>query len=577
MILGGIMNNIDYKNIQTINVNVTKKLLKYISKEIQKEEVLDEIQFFHEDFVDHNLAFNIWLSFDFMDKSGKSFIDKFLDKKGKLLTSNEREILIERNKSNISLFEVIEIDKEFIKVMDLFQHKYHTLWEPDLSAALNENDLIFGRVADLLGAMTFIGDINYLPISARDDFLRETLMDFNELRKTDASLTIQEYLKNNSMELYSIYTNCIYEIMEMEDDINSIFYDELNEFQGYLSVKSKSKRMKKHLLNLVDFFEYYLIERDLSLYDIDGIDFNMFFIEAIENSFILSLDDLNSYISTFKTYLLFLSNKDPIYKEAYKDILNISKSRFQIAKLFKDTDMPFKLDNKLCTALEGYLDDYSLLLTIDFDKLILYILNNPLDLTKTRKHIKRKDLLELNNIFEFYTETNKKAPNQIDFPLIDMFYNFALELNLVTIKSGAMFLTPRGSNYLRLRDEEKYTIFFNYIWDENLISRITGIDNIDRVKEYKSNLFHFLSSLKENVYYKVADILPSVLLDKDFFPNYYPYLQYIKIIEYNLYPNYEIKITSLGKAILNYLNSKNRDTRKSSVISLDYFKNTKQS
>ena len=460
------MNKIDYENIQTININVTKKLLKFISEEIQKEDVLEEIDFFHDDFIDHKLAFNIWLSFDFVDKSGQSFIDKFLKEKGHKLNSNEQDVLRERNKSTLSLFEIVEINDKFIRVIDLFQHKYYSLWEPDLSSALNVDDLVFGRVANLLGSTTFVGDINYLPLSARDTFLREALIDFNDLRKTNPSLTIKRYLKGNSMHLYAIYTNCIFEIMDMEDDINSIFYNELNEFQSYLNAKSKSGSIKKHLLNLMDFFEYYLIENDLSLYDLNEIDLNLFFTQAIKDSFILSMEDLNSYISTFKDYLAFLSNKDPIYKENYKEILNISKSRFQIGKLFEDTDIPFKLDNNLCDALENQLDDSSLLLSIDFDKLILYILNNPLKLTKKRKYIQRKDLLELNNILEFSIVIDKKAPNQGDFPIINMFYDFALDLNLLSIENNVLSLTPRASVYLRLRDEEKYTIFFNYIWDE---------------------------------------------------------------------------------------------------------------
>lgn len=571
------MIKIDYKNIQAINVNVTKKLLKYISEEIQKEDVINQIQLFHSDFIDHNLAFNIWLSFDFVDKNGQSFIDKFLHEKGHILNSSEREILRKRNKSNISLFEIIDMDNEFIKVMDLFKHKYYTLWEPDLSSALNIGDLVFGRVANLLGAMTFIGDINYLPISARDTFLREALMDFNDLRKTHTSLTIEEYLKRNSIHLYTIYTNCIFDIVEMEDDINSIFYDELEEFQSYLKVKVRSGNIKRYILNLVDFFESYLIEQDLSLYDLKDIDLNIFFTQAIENSFILSIEDLNSYISTFKHYLEFLSKKDPMYKEAYRDILNISESRFQIAKLFEHIDIPFKLDHRLCNTIEGYLNDYSLLLTMDFDKLILYILNSPLELTKKRRHIKRRHLLELNNILEFSTDIKGSAPNQVDFPVIDMFYDFALDLNLVSIKGHTLSLNNRGSNYLRLRDEEKYTIFFNYMWDENFISKIANITDMATCKKHKDNLLHFLSTLKENVYYKISDILPTTIIDQNFFSSYYSYLQYVGVIECNLYPNYEIKVTSLGKVILNYLNSINKEKRDFAVINLDCFKKTRQS
>lgn len=571
------MDNIDYEHIQKININVTKKLLKYISNEIQKENLLDEIQLFHNDFIDHKLAFDIWLSFDFVDKNGKSFIDKFLDEKSNTLTLDEMKILIERNKSNISLFEIIDIDKDFIHVIDLFHHKYYTLWEPDLSSALHIEDLIFGRIANLLGSVSFIGDINYLPISARDTFLKEALMDFNSLREEDNSLTITKYLKTNSIKLYSIYTNCIFEIMEMEEDITSIFYDELDEFQGYLKLKSKEVDVKTYISNLIDFFEYYLIDNDLSLYNLDEIDFNIFFHKAIKNSFILSMEDLNSYIATFKSYLGFLSNKDSFYKETYNSILDISKKRFQLIELFNDTAIPFKIDSNLCKILQGYLDDYSLLLTMDFDKFILYILNNPLKLTEKNKHINRKSLLEINNMLEFSIDVSKKTPNQKDFPVIDMFYDFAIALTFVSIENQTLSITENGSNYLRLKDEEKYTMFFDYIWSEDFISKVSNITNIDTLNQYKNDLVEFLSSLKESDSYKISEIIPNALIDQDFFFRYYVYLQYLGIIKYKLYPSYELSITSIGKIILDYLISKNMEKNECCVISLDSFKKIKQS
>lgn len=569
------MNKINYKSIQKLNIDITKQLLKYITKEMQNEDLIDEIQFFHDDFIDHELAFNIWLSFDFIDKNGLSFIDKFLDAKGHLLSAREQEILKERNKSNISLFEVIDIDNEFIRVIDLFEHKYHTLWEPDLSAALNVDDLIFGRVANLLGSVNFIGDINYLPVSARDTFLIESFRDFNDLRKTDPGLTIKEYLKNNSINLYTIYTNCIFEIMEMENDINSIFYDELDEFQSYLNYKFKNLDSNDHISNLIEFFEYYLVEKDLSLSDLDQIDFNQFFSKSIESSFILSIEDLNSYISTFKYYLEFLFKKDSKYKKTYEDILDISSSRFQIAELFKNTEFSFKLDTKFSKVLEDYLDDYSLILTMDFDKFMLYILNNPLKLTEKNKHIKRKNLLEINDLLESPIDVQKKAPNQKDFPKIQFFYNFGLDLKLISIIQDDLSLTTKGYNFLRLKDEEKYIIILNYMWSENFISKITNIDNKNTLNKYKSDLIIFLSSLKENIYYRVSDVLSDTLLNQKFFSIYYPYLQNLKIIEYNLYPIYEIKVTPLGKVILNFLKSKNIDKEKCSIINLNKFKQTK--
>ena len=35
--------------------------------------------------------------------------------------------------------------------------------------------------------------------------------------------------------------------------------------------------IKKYVANLIDFFEYYLADEDLTLYDLDQIDFKIFF------------------------------------------------------------------------------------------------------------------------------------------------------------------------------------------------------------------------------------------------------------------------------------------------------------
>ena len=77
------MQDLTYKQIQKIDKSATKKLLKYISKEIQDESILDKLEFFYPDFGEqkHTLAFNVWISIDFMGKDGKTFIEKFLEEK----------------------------------------------------------------------------------------------------------------------------------------------------------------------------------------------------------------------------------------------------------------------------------------------------------------------------------------------------------------------------------------------------------------------------------------------------------------------------------------------------------------
>ena len=84
-----------------------------------------------------------------------------------------------------------------------------------------------------------------------------------------------------------------------------------------------------------------------------------------------------------------------------------------------------------------------------------------------------------------------------------------------------------------------------------------------------------LSSLSENTNYEIGSILPKFSNNLKFFFASYIYLQYLGIIKCNLYPNYEIKLTSLGKTVLNFLESRNNRKHECSVINLESFKKSR--
>lgn len=571
------MSTLNYKEIQKIEINATNKLLNYISKIVEFEDLLEDIEFFYPDFDDtkNKLAFNIWLSMDFITNSGKTFIAQFLEEKSAELTVNERKILEEKDKSNISLFEVLEIQGESIRVLDLLQNKFYQLRDPELIHIIEREDIILGRVGNLLGHLTFIGDLNYLPSLTKDMFIKQVFIDFNHLRKNMPQLTIREYLKNNSLNLYGIYTNSMLEAMEVEEDTTSDLYDQLDEFEAYLQINSSNKTIRKYITILMDFFEYYLADDDLTLYDLDHMDLNLFFKEAIRDGFIPSQEDLHSYIRTLKEYIGFLSQVDPEYKQAYKNILEISENRFSFIKHFKLTKPIFKIDHSFSSLVSNILNEEALSILMDLDKFILYLIDESLELTKKRKHIKRKNLYEICNILETENFPNKKAPNQKDFPIINLFFKLAVHLGILSIDGNTLSVSKNGSNYIRLRDEEKYTLLFQYIWANDFISRVSFEESRPLIQKLKKDLISLLAPFKENVNYSIATILPSFSGKPDFLFEYYFYLQYLGILKCNLYPNYEIKLTSLGKAIINFLKTKDGKPSKCSVISLQNFKNSK--
>lgn len=568
------MKDLDYDRIQEIEISATEKLLKYISRKIQGKDILDRIEFFYPDFGEyrHKLAFNMWVSLDFLDKDGRTFIERFLAEKSINLTDEERAILQDRKDSRVSLFEVLEIQGENIRIMDLLQNQVHILWEPELVSVLPKGDLIFGRIGSFLDYSAFIGDINYLPDSVKDDFIEETLIDLNILRTNSPHLTMGEYMKKHSINLYKIYTNSVFEAIELEDDIDAMVYDELDEFEAYLQMKSSSLTIKQDISNLIDFFEYYLVDEELTLYDLDQVDLNDFFQLAIEDGFIVSHEDLNSYIATFKKYLKFLSNKDHDYKEVYKAILDISESRFEYMNKLKYVKSPFLIDKSLSNSVSNHLNEDAISIIMDYDKFILYVLDSSLSLTEKNRFIKKKNLLEINEILESNSHMERKASNQRDFPIIDLFYNLSLKLGMVSIDDHTLNITQKGMNYLRLRDEDKYSMFFQYIWNNDFISLVANVDKSKSMESIKNKLIDLLASLEEDRNYEITTVVSKFSAYPRFFFAYYLYLQYLGIIQCSLYPSYEIKVTPLGKKVLAILQERNCKRSKCPVIYLEQYK-----
>ena len=80
--------------------------------------------------------------------------------------------------------------------------------------------------------------------------------------------------------------------------------------------------------------------------------------------------------------------------------------------------------------------------------------------------------MEFDNILDKEHTTNKKQPNQEDFPLVNLFYYISLHLGILVINGSYMTITKKGTQYLRLKTEEKYSLFFQYLWSEDFIQYI---------------------------------------------------------------------------------------------------------
>jgi len=565
-VLEDIMSKLGYEDIQTIQENATKKLIDYINENIKDDRTLETIEFYYPDFDEKKarLAFNVWVSIDYRNSSGKTFIEQMLEDKPDELSTMEKKILMERNKSFISLYEVMDIKNNKIYIKDLLTTKEHVLWDPTTSSLLDKGDFIFGRIGNIISYKGFIGNISFLPASIKDKFVEDVFVDFNRTRFKYPDLTIERYLKLNSINVYRIYTECIYDAIDMgldEEDITAVLYDELDDFEYYLQNHMPRSEIKKHITNLINIFENYFIEHGISLHDINQLDLEIIFSKAIEDGFISTQQELSSYISTFKKYLKFLKNMNPEYKDAYEKILKISKNRFLYIKNRENTAPAFEINRAISNSISHAINESAFDFIMDFERFILYMMSNSIELTKKRKYIKRKDLLELNKIMEISENAVRKTPNQEDFPMLEFFYHFSLDQSLSQIQGESLVTTKKAHQYLRLTDEEKYSLFVQYILSDSFFCLNKRGLNSKVAKSARNNLIEMLSQLKEGIFYKYSEFNIVSIEAYKYVMVYLKYFKLIGLMEYSYYPTFSFSITPLGKLVFNILSSKSKTSR----------------
>ena len=173
------MQRMNYEDLQNIDINATNKLLIYIDSlmDIHKlySEINENFHFFKDE--SSRLAFNSWLTMDYLKKDGHTFIEDFLKVVPSTLNQLERNVLRGKSNSFISLLEIIRVEDEYITVKDLLNNMDYKLWEPKLRGLMKEEEVFLARVGKSLENYRFIGDINYLPISVKPIFMEALLVD----------------------------------------------------------------------------------------------------------------------------------------------------------------------------------------------------------------------------------------------------------------------------------------------------------------------------------------------------------------------------------------------------------------
>lgn len=568
------MNTANYKGLKKIELDVTKKLFKYIYNNVNLNKVMEELDGEYSYFYDteNNIAFNIWLSLDYIHKDGKTFTEKFLEEKSNSLSKKEKKILEERKDSYVSLFEIIKYDKDYVRVKDVLTQKDFSLLEPELPNIIKEGEYVFSRIGKSLDNYNFIGDINYLPLSSKHDFIKDVLRDFNLTRRDYRGLTMKDYLKRFGLNLYKIYDETIFNLIEKEGDLEFYKiseYDEFDEFENYLNLKINENEVLEHINNLSNIVESYFIDNDKAIEDLPHINLKRFFIWSIEDGFIGVKRELISYIKTLKLYFEFLSKKDNSFKSQYEKILKISETPFKYIKKINSYEKSFNIDINLSYYISDMLNSDSLKLLRDFDIFLIYIEGKTLDLTLKKSYIKRDDLLQINNHLESKTKVISKAPNQRDFININFFYHLALELEILTIDNNKLYFNKKAMDYLLLEDSEKYILLFEYLSTKGFVLNVLNFKK-DFSKKEKNDFLNKLSSMNPSKKYSHKYFS---LEGKNHFFSYGRYFKLLGLMDYSIYQENFIKITTLGKKLTNYVLQDKDLGSKTNLINLKDFIN----
>ena len=183
------------------------------------EKILKESNYFYDE-----KNFVSWLLWDYKLENGNNFFQEYIKIKGNKLTKEEIKIIEEISNTYLSIYENTLADGHR-KLIDIFSKKEIIVKEEKEMRSLK--DLIIGRIVNYHGENYMLDD--YLTLNQRfQNGIEKTFREkFEDYRNKNKFCTIEEFLKDNSILLYS-FAHIIEDISkkQMESDV------EYNVFQS---------------------------------------------------------------------------------------------------------------------------------------------------------------------------------------------------------------------------------------------------------------------------------------------------------------------------------------------------------
>ncbi|WP_425448000.1 site-specific integrase [Dethiothermospora halolimnae] len=257
----------------------------------------------------------------------------------------------------------------------------------------------------------------------------------------------------------------------------------------FFETHTSEKTRNRYRDNLILFANTIMGYTDTTMYTLTKANIKNFIELSLIESIITSKQQLNSMLTTLRKFVHYLGYEGIMEYQENKKLLTWLDDRDYFRKKY-DTFKSMKFKDEL--TIEQWLNDEFLdkektkitnldinknihniikdqisnnPLIEDYDKYINYIENNNIKATETNKHISRTHLKELNSIMRNIRD-NGKTQNQIDNPYLQLFYQFSIDNNIITIKEEYIIESKNFNNYKQLSFSEKYTLFIDHIWNK---------------------------------------------------------------------------------------------------------------
>ena len=461
--------------LQKLENSATEKLIEYINTDGRASLLFSE-NYEKYSFLElemSKMAFNLWLCCDYKDFGGRGFATRLIEQ-DKTLSSLEIDILNGKLESYVTIVEIKGFNEPYVTAFDVLSHAEYKLLEPQASAILKKGDYMLARIGDVLGHTRMIGEISFIPRTVIPYFVRAIIRKRNETE--NSSLDFQTFLKNNTLFLYEAYYENVYQNYDPGDGDILPIYQELDEFEEYMLMKHSPEAVDRHLANLIEIYEYYMSDDEMTLKDIDQIDLEQFFSDGIDEKFITSPLILKEYIRTLREYLNFLSRNSSGYKNSIEELKIISQNRFNLIKEVLRQNRLSQGDPLLSIRLREIDHIPTNMYLNDFDRFLLYIYEDPLELTKARKSIKKKDYDTMSKFFEGEYKTLGIRREASSKSIVQFFYLMAISLKLIREKDGIAKTVPKAEEYLSLSREDKFTLHLKTFWQNSFIKKALDSD-----------------------------------------------------------------------------------------------------